>query len=130
MTKALTRLINIGLVLFFVIFFAAEARAEVAAPKIIKLIADNGITVNGIAPSSSEVLIYLDGNFIGQTDTAIIDKAEPSFNFQYQPAKKLADGRHVLMAIARDKTSLVLSAPSSEVKFSIEAIPAPTMVKP
>lgn len=130
MSKALKSLFNIGLVLFLVVIFSAAAQAEVGAPKIIKLIGGENFSLSGTAPAGSEVLIYLDGNFAGQAETKTSAKTEPSFNFQYKSAQKLTDGTHTVMAVAKDKNSLVLSAPTSEVKFTVNAIPAPTLIAP
>lgn len=135
--KALKSLLSVCLILLFAVIFSTEARpvgaskAEIAAPKIIKLVGSENFLVAGVAPAGSEILIYLDGNFIGQTETKVIlEQAEASFNFQYQGKQKLADGAHAVMAVAKDKTSLVLSAPSSQVKFTVNLLPAPTLVAP
>lgn len=146
MIRVLKILLNIGLVLFFVIIFSAEARAEVGTPKIIKLMAPGFISLTGTAPSDSEVLIYLDNNFIGRAEAKAFIKADSALNcsasaasgtdcysswyFQYNPTQKLADGAHFIIAVAQDKTSLVLSAPTDEIKFAINAIPAPTLIAP
>lgn len=130
MSKALKSLFNISFVLFLVVIFSAAARAEVGAPKIIKLIGGENFSLSGTAPAGSEVLIYLDGNFAGQAETKTSAKTEPSFNFQYKSTQKLTDGTHTVMAVAKDKNSLVLSAPTSEVKFTVNAIPAPTLIAP
>ena len=39
-------------------------------------------------------------------------------------------GMHTAMAVAKDPTSLVLSTPSVEINFEIDALPAPTLIKP
>lgn len=128
--KALKSLLYLGLILFFVAVFSAEARAEASATEITKLVGGENFVVAGIAPAGSEVLIYLDGNFVGQAETEIIsNQAEINFNFQYK-GDKLADGTHAIMAVAKDKTSLVLSAPSNEVKFTVNFLPAPTLIWP
>jgi len=129
--KVLKSLLCLGLVLFFSAIFCLEARAEVIAPEITKFVGGENFTMMGIAPRESEVLIYLDGNFVGQAKTEVIaEKNELGFNFQYKEAEKLADGTHMVMAIAKDKTSLVLSAPSNEVKFTVNVLPAPTLIAP
>lgn len=144
MVKVLKSLLSISLVLFFYIIFSGEARAEVGAPKIIKLAAEDSISLAGLAPASSEVLIYLDGSFIGQTETGALVKTEldcsaPTtpetdcqigWQWQYDLPQKLADGTHIIVAVTKDKTSLVLSAPTGEIKFTIKAVPAPTLIAP
>ncbi|MBI2459488.1 MAG: hypothetical protein HYV53_02965, partial [Parcubacteria group bacterium] len=129
--KILKSLLSVGLVLLFALFFSVEARAQVAAPRITKLVGGENFAMAGTAPAGSEVLIYLDGSFVGQVETKVVLKqAEAIFNFQYQKKQKLADGAHTVMAIAKDKTSLVLSAPSVEVKFTVNLLPAPTLIAP
>lgn len=146
MAKALKSLLNIGLVLFFIVIFSAEAQAEVIAPKIIKLMEQEFLFLTGTAPANSEVLIYLDGNFIGQAKVKSLTKPEavsacssftvrgaecqPSWHFQFNPTQKLADGTHVVMAVAQDRTSLVLSEPTSEIKFTVNVVPAPILIAP
>jgi len=120
-----------GLVfLFLFLAAAAPAKAEVAAPKIIKITVAEEIALAGLAPVNSEVLIYLDGKSVGRTEVKDSRQAEPSFSFQFKPEVKLADGTHILMAAAQDKTSLVMSAPSAEIKFAVNEAPAPTLIKP
>lgn len=130
MNKVLKNLLYVGLVLFFFMIFSAPARAEVMAPKIVKLTGGQNFSLAGTTPLNSEVLIYLDGNFVGRAETAASTGAEITFNYLYTLKNKLADGRHAVMAVAQDKISLVLSAPSNEVKFSINALPAPTLIAP
>lgn len=128
--KVLKSLLSVSLVLLFAVALSLEARAELAAPKITKVVGGENFVVSGMALAWSQVLIYLDGNFIGQTETKVaLKQAESGFSFQSK-GKKLADGTHAVMAVAKDKTSLVLSAPSDEVKFSINLLPAPTVVAP
>lgn len=137
MIKALKILLKIGLVLFFIIIFSAEARAEAGALKITKLVAQEAFSLTGTAPARSEVLIYLDGGFIGRAaisgclgSVAQGAECQSSWNFQFNLNQKLADGAHAVMAVAQDKTSLVLSAPTAEIKFTVNALPAPTLIAP
>jgi len=129
--KALKSLLIFSLVLFFSVVFSRQALAEITAPKIIKLVGGENFIVAGVAPAESEVLIYLDGNFAGQVEAKITpEQTESSFNFQYSGSQKLADGTHTVMVVGKDKTSLVLSAPSDEVKFTVNLLPAPTLIAP
>lgn len=159
MIKALKILLNLGLVVFFVIFFAATVRAEVGMPEIIELKAQDPLILSGTAPANSEVLIYLDNSFIGraeiQTLTAsaaavcfgpatLLAECQLGWHFQYNPIERLTDNQHLIIAIAQDRTSLVLSAPTSERKFTVNTssvptpsalqielpMPAPTIFKP
>lgn len=138
MAKVIKTLLNVGLVLFFIVLFSGEARAEVGAPKITKLTAQDFFSLIGTASSESEILIYLDGNLFGQTEAifncsgsvAAESACQPSWFFQADPTQKLADGAHTVMAVARDKTSLILSAPTNEIKFTFNAVAAPTLIAP
>ncbi len=146
MSKGIKNLLSIVLVLFFIVFFSAQAKAEVEAPKIIKLTAQNFLSLNGTSPVNSEVLIYLDGSLIGQAEASALDQTtaglacpvsadsaafcRSSWHFQYNPNPRFSDGTHSVMAVAKDKTSLVLSAPTEEIKFAINAVPAPTLIAP
>ncbi len=121
-------------ILFFVIFslFAilgakTAGAAPLPAPLISSISGDKPL-ITGVTFHGSEVLIYLDGNFVGLAKTSSLDSKND--NFSYQHGLALAVGRHTAMAIARDKTSLVLSAPSAEHVFNIGAIPAPTLIAP
>ena len=138
MAKALKSLLNIGLVLFFIVIFSAEAQAEVIAPKIIKLLAQESLSLTGTAPANSEILIYLDGNFVGRAETTFSrlgsaraeSAAQLNWRFQSDLIQTLAEGSHVVMAVAQDRTSLVLSAPTSEIKFTVNIVPAPILIAP
>lgn len=128
--KALKSLLCLSLVLLFAAVFSLEARAEIASPKITKLAGGENFIVSGTAPAGSEVLIYLDGGLVGQVETKTkADSGQAEFIFQYQ-GEKLADGRRAVMAVAKDKTSLILSAPSNEVKFGVNLLPAPILIAP
>jgi len=129
--KVLKSLLCVGLVLFFSAIFSLEARAEMTAPEITKFISGENFIITGVTPVGSEVLIYLDGNLVGQVEAVTdLKQTEANFNFQYQGTQKLVDGTHTVMVVAKDKTSLVLSAPSIEVKFTINLLPAPTLIAP
>jgi hypothetical protein len=134
MNKALKGLAKIGLILFFVIVFPATARAEVEAPKITKLTAQEFLSLNGAVAISSEVLVYVDGVFFGWAEIVggRSDEADGQIirSWRYDSAQKLSEGTHVVMAVAQDKTSLVLSAPTNEIKFTINVTPAPTLLAP
>jgi len=151
MIKALKTLLPIGLAVFFILFFSAEARAAVNTPEIIKLTASEFLSLSGTAPANSQVLIYLDNSFIGQAGVgaaagcySLGTECQFDWSFQYQPSQKLADGEHLIIAVAQDKTSLVLSSPTEEKRFVIPAesvveiiapqtelpMPAPTMLEP
>lgn len=122
--KALKSLLRVIFVLFFLIIFSDEARAEILTPKITKLISGENFVVEGVVSAETEILIYVDGNFIGGVE------ADRNFNFQYHGTRKLQQGSHAITVVAKDKTSLVLSAPSDEIKFTVNLLPAPTLIAP
>lgn len=114
--------------LLFAIFSAKTAvAATVPAPTITDVTGDRPL-VTGQSAINAEVLIYFDGSFAGLAKTQNISSS--SANFSYQASITMPAGRHTAMAIARDKTSLVLSAPSAEYVFNIGVVPAPTLVAP
>ena len=111
--------------------------------------------MSGATPFNTQALIYLDGTFIGYAaneageaaglncfDSQTVEPAcDSQWNFLYQDQEKLFIGEHKIMAVAQDRTSLVLSAPSTEIKFLIKEpvvedfineppMPAPTILPP
>lgn len=67
--------------------------------------------VTGLTQKGTEVLIYLDGKF---SNLATVNtKGTATDNFYYR-FNSLSAGEHKITFIARDKTSLVLSAPTKE----------------
>lgn len=118
----------IFLTLVFFLVFVYEASAEtIQAPKILEVLA-NGAVIKGEANLNSEVLIYIDGNYIGVARSEKIDEKKSSF--YYENKTILHKGSHTVIAIAKDKTSLVLSPPSQEYKFDVIPLPAPTLIEP
>lgn len=90
---------------------------------------ENGIGapfVKGLTPNNTEVLVYIDGSFISLANLG--DKGTTTDSFFYQYPITLA-GNHEIMLIARDKTSLVLSAPVVVI-FEAPVLPGPTLVMP
>lgn len=97
----------------------------VSAPTILKV--ENG-KVLGLAHINSEVMIYVDGNYQGNAD---MGKSETETNnFVYSLSPKINAGQHVVEAIAKDKTSLLLSIFSNPISFYVKDVPAPTMIQP
>lgn len=101
---------------FFLSFLVfSKAEASVISPTITE--SKNGYTQNGVfdakpyvagsTATGTEILVYFDGTFAGLATVASGTNA-----FSYQHAASLAEGAHSVMVLARDKTSLVLSAPS------------------
>ena len=118
---------------FFLSFFVfSKAEASVISPMITE--SENGYMQNeafhtkpyisGFSATGTEVLIYIDGSFAGLVQTEPV--ASGTDNFHYQHADYLATGTHAVMVLARDRTSLVLSAPSfSEIAVREASVPVP-----
>jgi len=133
MVKALKSFLAIGLVLFFAVFFAAQARAEVAAPTLVApnektATADLRPVIIGLVKSGSLAKIFIDGRFDGQT--GILKNDSGTANFAYKPAASLSRGTHQVYSVAED-VSGELSPKSNVLNFKIELpMPAPTLFKP
>ncbi|MDO8668301.1 MAG: hypothetical protein Q7K35_04380 [bacterium] len=142
MKKALKVLLNIGLVLFFIIFFSIEARAEAVNIKAIinlppapTLIAPNEKTVTadlkpliiGLTKDNSSVKFFIDDVFNGET--GILKHESGTANFAYRPVLNLSRGWHKVQAIAIKDGAASLN--SNILNFKIELpFPAPTLLKP
>ncbi len=84
--------------------------------------------ITGLTAPNTEVLIYINGTF---SELAEINETETATNnFYYQVESDLVSGEYSLTAIARDKTSLVLSMFSASVDFLVPELPAPTLLVP
>ena len=120
----------------FLSFLAVgKAEASVVSPTIVK--AENGYAqdgvffakpfIAGLNATGTEVLIYLDGVFAGLAQVNY--GASGTDNFYYKYTEFLSEGSHAVMVVARDKTSLALSAPSYG-EIVVGPLPAPTLVSP
>ncbi|MEA3463744.1 MAG: hypothetical protein U9R14_01570 [Patescibacteria group bacterium] len=118
----------IGL-LFFVITNQTHAQT-IDAPTIIDIKQQNlaKFLILGLTPAETEVLIYINGSYIGLAD--INQSGNKTDNFYYEHDIALPESVYKIMAVARDKTSLVLSPLSIEYDFIVPSLPAPTMIKP
>lgn len=84
--------------------------------------------ITGLTKKNTDVLIYIDGTYQG---LAHINKAASNINnFYFQPVFPLSDGEHKIFAIARDRTSVVLSPRSEVWTFTVKPLPAPTLIAP
>lgn len=97
----------------------------VSAPSLLKI--ENG-KVLGLSHINSEVMIYVDGTYLGNADMG--NSQTETNNFVYALPNNLDTGRHIVETIAKDKTSLLLSIFSNPLEFYIKSVPAPTMIKP
>ncbi len=120
-----------------VLVLAKQAAAQTVPTPVIRTIsggADNSFRypkVVGWTAAGTEVLIYIDGTFADLAQTS----GQGSLIFTYQPDKPLSIGKHTIMAVARDRTSLVLSAPTKMIPFTTKApkpavVPAPSLISP
>jgi len=97
----------------------------VATPTILKF--ENNRII-GLAHANSEVMMYIDGVYEGNADMGTT-KTETN-SFVYNLPKNLKAGEHKIAAIAKDRTSLLLSLFSESFTFYIKNVPAPTMIQP
>lgn len=121
--------------LFAVFVFGNAAKASSPSPTIIS--AQNGYMqeqkylfnpfITGLTASGTEVLIYIDGAYVGMAE--INRGASGTDNFYYKHDRALPEGAHSVMAVARDKTSLVLSVPAYA-EIIVGPLPAPTLIAP
>ncbi len=126
------------LLMVFVLLFSLAGKNGVAAAFIfppaptININQTNGKEarplITGLTRKDTDVLIYIDGTYQG---LAHINEANGNVNnFYFQPVSPLTDGEHNIFAIARDRTSVVLS-PRSEVRtIIVKSLPAPTLIAP
>jgi hypothetical protein len=88
------------------------------------------VEISGLTVSGTEVLIYLDGSYAGLAKVKDSNTATDSFYFS--GLSILKTGQHQIFAVARDRTSLLLSPPTEEITFSAtqKPLPAPTIISP
>ncbi|RLC38268.1 hypothetical protein DRH27_02690 [Candidatus Falkowbacteria bacterium] len=85
--------------------------------------------IKGLTLSNTEVMVYIDGVYLG--DAHVNVENTPTNNFYFQPVKAIDPGEHVVSAVAKDKTSLTLSSFSGEIVFNTNhLLPAPTLIEP
>lgn len=93
--------------------------------------------ITGVSLANTEVLIYDNMKYVGFADEA--GTLNGKVSFKYTPKLALTEGEHRFSALARNKTSLVLSVFSNEAVIKIptktiantsSSVPAPTMIEP
>ncbi len=85
-----------------------------------------GNFVKGKSEKNTEILMYINGQYY---QTIQIKKCN-NFLCRFELNDlELKPGNYKVFFIAKDKTSLVLSAPTKEYNFIVKNIPAPTLVK-
>jgi len=97
----------------------------VSAPTLLKV---EGGKVLGLAHINSEVMIYVDGTYMGNADMG--ESETQTNNFVYNLPQDIEAGQHIVEAIAKDRTSLLLSIFSNPINFYVQDLPAPTMIEP
>jgi len=113
------------------LFSPSNAHAQaVSIPTIIELSGQELAKpfIAGLTPAGTEVLIYFNGVYVGLA--TVNQSGGATDNFYYQHKTVLPDKVSEIIVIARDKTSLILSAPSPEIEFIAAPLPAPTMIEP
>ncbi|GAF72848.1 unnamed protein product, partial [marine sediment metagenome] len=121
------------IILFLVIIFSFVLTNKVLAqavkvPTIVKFSTGAKPEVTGLTQANTDVMVYIDDNFVGKAE--VKSEGTATDNFYYQHLLALAEGEHKIMVIAADKVSLVLSPPSMEFKFVVLPLPAPTLIEP
>lgn len=84
--------------------------------------------LTGVTDKNTEILIYIDGSFIGEAKIVNSDYENNTFN--YLLPTNIEQGAHIIKALAKDKTSLVLSIFSNELEYFVSTLPAPTLIEP
>ena len=122
------------LVLGLIGFSFSAAQAATVSPPILVEVALNTADstgqpiITGLVKPGAEVMIYLNGSYLG--DAQVNKTDTPTDNFYYRLTSELSPGSHQVTAIAKDSTSLVLSSISNALTITVEAPPAPTLIKP
>lgn len=111
----------------------AQENQENGVPVILEVLQNTTLSakqpvITGLTPSNSEVLIYVDGSFVGVAE--INREGGTTDNFYFSVPKDLSSGGHSARAIAKDRTSLRLSEFSNQVNFTVTDLPAPTLIQP
>jgi hypothetical protein len=124
--------------------FSPSANAAVSIPVIDSV--SSGRTgdytypvITGKTATNTELLIYIDGSFNGMAD---VYGSVYAPSFRYEQIRALPEGEHRIMAVSRDLTSMVLSAPTKEITLSVSPyiepgtvaeqpfVPAPRLIAP
>ena len=123
------KIITLFLVIIFSFVLTNKVLAQtVKIPTIVKFSTGAKPEVAGLTQANTDVMVYIDDNFVGKAE--VKSKGTATDNFYYQHLLALAEGEHKIMVIAADKASLVLSPPSMEFKFVVSPLSAPTLIKP
>jgi len=102
----------------------SSAKAETPKPSILEtsiLKADYGdqISVKGLAPKNSQVLIYINGSYYGFANISDNDPELNNFSYLSPVIKDRRDNEYSVLAIARDQDRYQLSSPVESKNFSI-----------
>ena len=126
--------------LFFVLVPVKFSNAQTPdSPTIISIEQMGGPYLNrplikGLTPANTEVMVYIDGIYMGEAH--INEENTATNNFYFQGIEAISAGEHYVSAVAKDKTSLTLSSFSNEIMFHTGSktsgtnLPAPTLIEP
>lgn len=113
-------------ILLAVFIFSYSALAETIAPTITEINSGEIKTsISGVTTAETDVVIFADGKFIGKAQVSG-DEETNSFSFSFDNAD-LNIGEHKATALAINKNSFVVSAPSEEKIFNITSIAEPAI---
>ncbi len=126
------------LALFLIVFTGTDRvknvkANQISAPTVIEAGSKRALEgigypyVLGLTQINTEVLIYIDGNYVNFAK--INSENTEADNFYFEHSQSLPTGKHTIYAISRDKTSLLLSPPT-EIEFIVPSLPAPTLIAP
>lgn len=119
--------------LFFYFFTNGVEASQVSSPTIIEVgnkrskAGINQPYIKGLTRANTEILVYINGIYSGLAK--IGSENNETDSFYYAHLVSLAQEKHIITIIARDKTSLVLSSPV-ETEFISLPLSAPTLVSP
>ena len=132
--KRISAFVFIILLVFSILPINFVSALTVIAPTIVEIDQEKDGSllrplITGLTVPNTEVLIYINGELVGE---AVVNESNTNTdNFYFRPQEPIfIAGDYVVMAIAKDKTSLILSDVSPEKKFTITALPAPTLIIP
>jgi hypothetical protein len=124
--KILSLSLFVSVLLFGLTPIVAKAFSESDSPLILGVNRD--LLVTGLVKENLEVLIYVNGNYVGNAE--VNREQTGTDNFYYRIKSDLGKGTHTVSAVAKDRTSLRLSYFSDAVSFKIDSLPAPTLIQP
>jgi hypothetical protein len=106
-------IITFAFLVFSIFWFlpsGAQAQA-IAVPTISSITATDNqtTTIKGTTAVNTDVMLFLDNKFVGTVATDLTSDSSTSIEFNYSLKNDLADGQHILSAIAHDSQTQTIS---------------------